>query len=48
MGGQQPEALPFTTFGTVTGAERAGNELQLLLGPLRVGFDKLLSVSAAS
>lgn len=48
MGGSRQEALPFTTFGTVTGAERAGNELQLLLGPLRVGFDKLLSVSAAS
>jgi flagellar basal-body rod modification protein FlgD len=48
IGGPRPEALPVTTFGTVTGTERVGNDLQLLLGQLRVGFDKLLSVSAAS
>lgn len=42
--GGKVEAIPFTTVGTVTGAERAGGDLKLILGQLQVGFDKLRSV----
>ena len=44
--GGKTEALPFTTIGRVTGAERAGGDLKLLLGQLQAGFDKLRSVSS--
>lgn len=46
--GGRVETLPFTTIGKVTGAERAGGDLKLLLGQLQVGFDKLRSVSSGS
>lgn len=46
--GQAEPSLPFSTLGKVTGAERVGNEIKLLLGQLKVGFDKLLSVSSSS
>jgi flagellar basal-body rod modification protein FlgD len=42
--GGKTEALPFTTIGRVTGAERAGGDLKLLLGQLQASFDKLRSV----
>jgi flagellar basal-body rod modification protein FlgD len=42
------EALPFATIGKVTGAERAGGDVKLLLGQLQASFDKLRSVSAGS
>jgi flagellar basal-body rod modification protein FlgD len=42
--GGKTEALPFTTIGKVTGAERAGGDLKLQLGQLQVSFDKLRSV----
>ena len=42
--GGKVEAIPFTTVATVTGAERAGGDLKLILGQLQVGFDKLRSV----
>ncbi|MFN9095102.1 MAG: flagellar hook assembly protein FlgD, partial [Alphaproteobacteria bacterium] len=41
-------ALPFTVIGKVTGAERVGGDVKLLLGQLQVGFDKLRSVSSGS
>jgi flagellar basal-body rod modification protein FlgD len=40
------EALPFTTLGKVTGAERSGGDVKLLLGQLQASFDKLRSVNA--
>ncbi|MCA3418741.1 MAG: hypothetical protein INF88_07555 [Roseomonas sp.] len=46
--GSGGEVLPFTTIGTVTGAERVGGDVKLLLGQLQVGFDKLRSVSSGS
>ena len=46
--GGKTEALPFTSLATVTGAERANGELQLLMGQMRAGFDKLRSVSAGN
>jgi flagellar basal-body rod modification protein FlgD len=46
--GQTQSSLPFSTIGTVTGAEKVGNELQLALGQLKVGFDKLVKVASAS
>jgi flagellar basal-body rod modification protein FlgD len=46
--GQAQSSLPFTTVGKVTGAERVGTDLKLMLGQLKVGFEKLLSVSAAN
>jgi flagellar basal-body rod modification protein FlgD len=42
--GGKTEALPFTTIGRVTGAERAGGDLKLQLGQLQASFDKLRSV----
>jgi flagellar basal-body rod modification protein FlgD len=42
--GGKTEALPFTTIGRVTGAERAGGDLNLQLGQLQTSFDKLRSV----
>jgi flagellar basal-body rod modification protein FlgD len=42
--GGKSEALPFTTVGKVTGAERVGGDLKLLLGQLEASFDKLRSV----
>lgn len=47
-GGGGTEALPFTTIGTVTGAERVGGDVKLLLGQLQANFDKLRSVSSGS
>ncbi|MCA3283576.1 MAG: hypothetical protein ING09_14645 [Roseomonas sp.] len=47
-GGGKTEALPFTTIGKVTGAERVGGDVKLLLGQLQVNFDKLRSVSSGS
>ncbi|MCA3273737.1 MAG: hypothetical protein ING26_06085 [Roseomonas sp.] len=47
-GGGKTEALPFTTIGTVTGAERVGGDVKLLLGQLQANFDKLRSVSSGS
>ena len=44
--GGKPEALPFTTIGRVTGAERVGGDVKLLLGQLQASFDKLRSVSS--
>lgn len=44
--GGRTEALPFTTIGRVTGAERVGGDLQLLLGQMQASFDKLRSVSS--
>ena len=44
----QAQALPFTTIGRVTGAERVGGDLKLMLGQLQVGFDKLRSLSTGS
>jgi flagellar basal-body rod modification protein FlgD len=46
--GGKPEALPFTTVGKVTGAERAGGDLRLLLGQLQVSFDKLRNVNSGN
>lgn len=46
--GGKAEALPFTTIGTVTGAERADGELRLMLGKLPVNFDKLRSIVSGS
>ena len=46
--GKVQSSLPFSTNGTVTGAERVGNEIKLALGQLKVGFDKLLRVASAS
>jgi flagellar basal-body rod modification protein FlgD len=46
--GGRAESLPFTTIGTVTGAERVGGDVKLLLGQLQVNFDKLRSVSSGS
>jgi flagellar basal-body rod modification protein FlgD len=46
--GGKPEALPFTTVGKVTGAERAGGDLKLLLGQLQVSFDKLRNVNSGN
>lgn len=46
--GGKTEALPFTTLGKVTGAERAGGDLKLLLGQLQASFDKLRSVNTGS
>ena len=46
--GGRTEALPFTTIGTVTGAERVGGDVKLLLGQLQVSFDRLRSVSSGS
>jgi flagellar basal-body rod modification protein FlgD len=46
--GGKVEALPFTTVGTVTGAERAGGDLKLILGQLQTSFDKLRSVRSGS
>ena len=46
--GGKTEALPFTSLATVTGAERVNGQLQLLMGQLRAGFDKLRSVSSSS
>ncbi|MCA3362857.1 MAG: hypothetical protein ING08_16110 [Roseomonas sp.] len=46
--GGKTEALPFTTIGKVTGAERVGGNLQLLLGQMQASFDKLRSVSSAN
>ena len=43
--GGRVEALPFTTVGKVTAAERVGGDLKLLLGQLQASFDKLRSVS---
>ena len=40
------ETLPFSTIGKVTGAERVGGDLKVLLGQLQVSFDKLRSVSS--
>lgn len=40
------KALPFAAIGKVTGAERAGGDLKLLIGQLQVSFDKLRSVSS--
>jgi flagellar basal-body rod modification protein FlgD len=42
--GGKTEALPFTTIGRVTGAERVGGDLKLQLGQLQASFDKLRSV----
>jgi flagellar basal-body rod modification protein FlgD len=47
-GNGQAQALPFTTIGRVTGAERVGGDLKLMLGQLQVGFDKLRSLSTGS
>jgi flagellar basal-body rod modification protein FlgD len=44
--GGKTEALPFTAIGKVTGAERAGGDLKLLIGQLQVSFDKLRSLSS--
>jgi flagellar basal-body rod modification protein FlgD len=44
--GGRAEALPFTTIGTVTGAERVGGDVKLLLGQVQANFDKLRSVSS--
>ncbi|MFM7611821.1 MAG: flagellar biosynthesis protein FlgD, partial [Alphaproteobacteria bacterium] len=46
--GGKTEALPFTTIGKVTGAERVGGDVKLLLGQLQASFDKLRSVSAGN
>jgi flagellar basal-body rod modification protein FlgD len=46
VAGGRVEALPFTTIGTVTGAERVGGDVKLLLGQLQASFDKLRSVSS--
>ena len=46
--GGRVETLPFTTIGTVTGAERVGGDVKLLLGQLQANFDKLRSVSAGN
>jgi flagellar basal-body rod modification protein FlgD len=46
--GGKPEVLPFTTVGKVTGAERAGGDLKLLLGQLQVSFDKLRNVNSGN
>jgi flagellar basal-body rod modification protein FlgD len=46
--GGKVEVLPFTTVGTVTGAERAGGDLKLILGQLQSSFDKLRSVRSGS
>lgn len=46
--GGRTESLPFTTIGRVTGAERVGGDLKLLLGQLQVSFDRLRSVSSGS
>jgi flagellar basal-body rod modification protein FlgD len=46
--GGKAETLPFTTIGRVTGAERVGGDLKLLLGQLQTSFDKLRSVSQGS
>lgn len=46
--GSKAETLPFTTIGRVTGAERVGGDLKLLLGQLQASFDKLRSVSQGS
>ncbi|MFM7779528.1 MAG: flagellar hook assembly protein FlgD [Alphaproteobacteria bacterium] len=43
--GGKTEALPFATIGKVTGAERVGGDVKLLLGQLQASFDKLRSVS---
>lgn len=45
IGGGKAEALPFNTIGTVTGAERVGDDLQLLLGQMQASFGKLRSVT---
>jgi flagellar basal-body rod modification protein FlgD len=42
------EALASTTLGKVTGAERVNGEIMLIMGQVRVGFDKLRSVSSGS
>ena len=47
-GGGKAEVLPFTTLANVTGAERVNGELALLMGQMRVSFDKLRSVSLGS
>ena len=44
--GGKVETLPFSTIGKVTGAERVGGDLKVLLGQLQVSFDKLRSVSS--
>ncbi len=46
--GGKTEALPFTSLATVTGAERVNGQLQLMMGQMRAGFDKLRSVSSGS
>jgi len=46
--GGKTEALPFTTIGRVTGAERVGGDLKLQLGQLQASFDKLRSVRTGS
>jgi flagellar basal-body rod modification protein FlgD len=46
--GGKAEALPFTTIGKVTGAEKAGDDLKLLLGQLQVSFDKLRKVNSGN
>jgi flagellar basal-body rod modification protein FlgD len=44
--GGATEALPFATIGRVTGAERSGGDVKLLLGQLQASFDRLRSVSS--
>ena len=42
--GGTPRALPFTVSGTATGVTSQNNSVQLQLGALSVGFDKVQSV----
>lgn len=44
----QAQAMPFTTIGRVTSAERVGGDLKLMLGQLQVSFDKLRSLNSGS
>jgi flagellar basal-body rod modification protein FlgD len=44
--GGATEALPFATIGRVTGAERSGGDVKLLLGQLQASFDRLRSVNS--
>lgn len=48
--GQNGEAVsvPFAVRGTVTGAERSGTDLNLRMGALTVGFDRLRSIAPAN
>ena len=39
-------AVPFQAFGTVTGAEQSGQNVQLKLGAAGIGFDKLVAFTA--